>query len=108
MQRLRLKNHFLRSSYSSTLLTKNTLIRNDLRNLTTTQHCHDNKNNNKWNPVVRQRNADLGRHVFEAYAVRTLIDQHPDLNAGEIHDITQGTCFSFIEPDYCFYFFASI
>ncbi|XP_066931738.1 uncharacterized protein [Clytia hemisphaerica] len=45
---------------------------------------------NNWNPVIRKRNTDVGKHVFEAFSVRTLIDQHPELNGGEIHDVTQG------------------
>jgi len=50
--------------------------------------------NNKWNPVVRERNADVGRHVFESFVVRALIEQNTDMGAAEIYEVTQGA-FSF-------------
>lgn len=40
--------------------------------------------------MIRERNADLGRNLFEAFAVRTLVDKHPEIEAMKIHDITQG------------------
>ena len=84
MQSVRNRSHILRSSYFS-LLTKQQKQRHQY--LSTTNYISSSDN---WNPVVRQRNADVGKHVFEAFAVRTLINHHPDLNAGEIHDVTQG------------------
>lgn len=85
MQSIRNKNQLLRSSYVSLLSKQQQRL-----SLSTTNHKSVNEN---WNPIVRQRNADVGKHVFEAFAVRTLIDNHPELNAGEIHDVTQGTIF---------------
>ena len=83
MQNIRNKNQLLRSSYVSLISKQQQKL-----SLSTTNHKCVNEN---WNPIARQRNADVGKHVFEVFAVRTLIDSHPELNAGEIHDVTQGT-----------------
>ena len=85
MQSIRNKNQLLRSSYLSLLSKQQQKL-----TLSTTNHKCVNEN---WNPIARQRNTDVGKHVFEAFAVRTLIDNHPELDAGEIHDVTQGIIF---------------
>lgn len=43
-----------------------------------------------WNHVAYTRNLDLGRHIYEASAVKRLIDEYPEWSASEINDVTQG------------------
>ena len=50
--------------------------------------------NSKWNPVLHERHADLGRHVYETFTVSALIKQYPHWNAARLDGFVQGTlCF---------------
>lgn len=47
-----------------------------------------------WNHVAYTRNLDLGRHIYEASAVKRLIDEYPEWSASEINDVTQGKVYT--------------
>ena len=40
--------------------------------------------------LAHARKRDLGRHVYQAFAVKSFIDQYPEWPANKVNDVVQG------------------